>query len=287
MHKSELFKQTIEANVAQALAEDLGGTPGRDVTAELIPKDTQAKAEVISREAAVLCGQPWVEQVFYQLDPNVKLHWFKSEGETIKENEIFLSLEGNARSLLTGERSALNFLQTLSATATLTAEYVNHLKGTQCQLLDTRKTLPGLRLAQKYAVKVGGGINHRLGLYDAFLIKENHIATCGGITAAINKARQLAPHLKLEIEVENLNELDEALAAKADVIMLDNFSTHDLIKAVELRNKTCSEILLEASGNLTIVQLKSVAQTGVDFISTGALTKNVTAIDLSLRLELL
>jgi len=270
----------IRESVRSALAEDLGSG---DVTAQLIPETQQARARVISREAGCFCGRPWVEEVFRQLDPRVKIHWHITDGDTIQPNECLFELTGPARSLLSGERTALNFVQTLSGTASISADYAQRLAGTGVQLLDTRKTLPGLRRAQKYAVTCGGCGNHRMGLYDAFLIKENHIAACGSITAAVGRARELAPELPLEVEVENLAQLDEALVAGANRIMLDNFSLPELRQAVA-QNR--GRARLEASGNVTDANLTKLAATGVDYISIGALTKHCRALDLSMSLSI-
>ena len=270
----------IQDSVRAALAEDLGEG---DVTAQLIPESQQARARVISREAGCFCGRPWVEEVFRQLDPRVAIHWHIADGDTIQPNDCLFELSGPARSLLSGERTALNFVQTLSGTASVSAYYAQRLAGTGTQLLDTRKTLPGLRRAQKYAVACGGCANHRFGLYDAFLIKENHIAACGSITAAVLQARQLAPELPLEVEVETLKQLDEALATGAERIMLDNFSEADLHRAVA-QNR--GRARLEASGNVTDAQLANLAATGVDYISVGALTKHCRALDLSMKLSI-
>ena len=228
----------------------------------------------------VLAGQPWVNALIQAYDPSVQVTWLKNDGERVAPNEVFLKLAGSARSLLTVERPALNFVQTLSAVATKTAEYAAQLDGLQTKLLDTRKTLPGLRIAQKYAVAVGGGQNHRLGLFDAFLIKENHIMAAGGIAQAVAKARSIAPGKPVEVEVETWDELDQALAAQADIVMLDNFSQQQMIDAVKHAAGRCK---LEASGNITIANLREVASTGVDYISMGALTKDLKAVDLSMR----
>lgn len=272
-----LLTQAIQQNILLALSEDIGDG---DITAQLIPASHQGQARVITREPMVLAGQPWVNALFQQLDPSVNIEWLAQEGDYLAANTPFLMLSGNARSLLTGERPALNFIQTLSGTATKVRELVGLLQGTQTQLLDTRKTLPCLRIAQKYAVGVGGGKNHRLGLFDAFLIKENHIMAAGSISAAIQQARVIAPNKPVEVEVETFAELDEALTANADIIMLDNFSNDDMRQAVK---HTAGRAKLEASGNITKTNLREVAQTGVDYISMGALTKDVTAIDLSMR----
>lgn len=275
---SSQLQEAITQSVELALKEDVGEG---DITAQLIPESEQAKAKVITREAAIFCGKAWVEEVFKQLDPKVAITWHVQDGDAVTPNSVLFELEGKARSLLTGERSALNFVQTLSAVATTTHHYVQQVAHTNVNILDTRKTIPGLRLAQKYAVSVGGGMNHRIGLYDAFLIKENHIAAAGGIENAISQAHQIAPGKKVEVEVESLDELHQALAAGADIIMLDNFSREDMITAVAINN---GKAKLEASGNITNETLVSTAETGVDFISIGALTKHVRAVDLSMRL---
>ncbi|APE31430.1 nicotinate-nucleotide diphosphorylase (carboxylating) [Halomonas aestuarii] len=278
MHYQDALAEEIRDSAARLLAEDVG--PG-DITAELIPEKQMARARVITREPAVLCGVAWVDELFRRLDTRVSLHWQAADGDRLEAGQAFLELEGPARSLLTGERAALNLLQTLSATATRTRHYADLLEGTGVRLLDTRKTLPGLRLAQKYAVTCGGGHNHRIGLYDAFLIKENHIAACGGIEAAVREARDIARDLPVEVEVETFEELDLALAAGADVIMLDNFSLDDMREAVR-RNQ--GRATLEASGNVDEHTLRAIAETGVDCISSGALTKDLKAIDLSMRM---
>ncbi|WIF68627.1 carboxylating nicotinate-nucleotide diphosphorylase [Metapseudomonas otitidis] len=270
----------IEANVRRALTEDIGSG---DITAQLIPEERLAHATVITREAAVIAGTAWVDAVFRQLDPRVAVHWQVADGDRVQPNQALFHLEGPARALLSGERSALNFLQCLSGVATRVAHYVDLVKGTSVKLLDTRKTLPGLRLAQKYAVTCGGGHNHRIGLYDAFLIKENHIAACGGITQAINAARRIAPGKPVEVEVENLDELQQALDAGADIIMLDELSLDDMRTAVTL---TAGRAKLEASGGINDTTLRTIAETGVDYISIGTLTKDVRAVDLSMRLSL-
>lgn len=270
----------ITANVRTALAEDIGSG---DITAQLIPEERIARARVITREAATLCGTAWVDEVFRQLDPRVQVTWHVADGERVMQDQTLFSLEGPARALLSGERSALNFLQLLSGIATRCHEYADLVEGTAVKLLDTRKTLPGLRLAQKYAVTCGGCHNHRIGLYDAFLIKENHIAACGGITQAVASARQIAPGRPVEVEVENLDELREALAAGADIIMLDELDHDDMRTAVAL---TAGRAKLEASGGINRDTLRSYAETGVDYISIGTLTKDVKAIDLSMRLSL-
>lgn len=272
-----LLEQSIQLNVQQALQEDLGDG---DITAMLTPEHEQASATVLSREDMILAGQPWVNALIQRFDPSIHVTWLKHDGEKVLANETFLKLQGKARSLLSIERAALNFIQTLSAVATKTAHYVQQLDGLNTQLLDTRKTLPGLRIAQKYAVAIGGGRNHRLGLFDAFLIKENHIMAAGGIAQAIQQARQIAPNKPVEVEVETWDELDQALAAQADIVMLDNFSQQQMIDAVKYVAGRCK---LEASGNITIDNLRLVASSGVDYISMGVLTKDVTAVDLSMR----
>ncbi len=272
-----LLEQSIQINIQQALQEDIGDG---DITALLTPEDEQATATIISREDMILAGQPWVNALIQAYDANVQVNWLKNDGDRVAANEAFLKLSGSARSLLTVERPALNFVQTLSAVATKTAAYVQQLEGLNTKLLDTRKTLPGLRIAQKYAVTVGGGHNHRLGLFDAFLIKENHIMAAGGITQAIAKAHAIAPGKPVEVEVETWDELNQALEAKADIVMLDNFSQQQMIEAVKHVAGRCK---LEASGNITIENLREVASTGVDYISMGVLTKDVKAVDLSMR----
>ncbi len=272
-----LLEQSIQINIQQALQEDIGDG---DITALLTPEDEQATATIISREDMILAGQPWVNALIQAFDPTVEVIWLKNDGDHIAANEAFLKLTGSARSLLTVERPALNFVQTLSAVATKTASYVKELDGLHTKLLDTRKTIPGLRIAQKYAVAIGGGQNHRLGLFDAFLIKENHIMAAGGIAQAIAKAHSIAPGKPVEVEVETWDELNQALDAKADIVMLDNFSQQEMIDAVKHVAGRCK---LEASGNITIANLREVASTGVDYISMGVLTKDVKAVDLSMR----
>jgi nicotinate-nucleotide pyrophosphorylase (carboxylating) len=274
----EQIRNDIQQQVAFALKEDIGSG---DITAELIPETQQAKARVITREAGVLCGQAWVDEVYRQLDPQVKIQWQVKDGETVTANQVLFTLQGSARSLLTGERTALNFLQTLSGTATLSRQYADLVKHSQLKILDTRKTLPGLRSAQKYSVSCGGCDNHRIGLYDAFLIKENHIAACGSIAAAVKTARQNHPELKVEVEVENIDEFQQAQMAGADIIMLDNFTLPLIEEAVKHRNNTTK---IEVSGGLGKEDIQRLAQTGVDFISIGALTKNCKALDLSFRI---
>ncbi len=273
----QLLEQSIQLNIQQALQEDIGDG---DITALLTPEDEQATATIISREDMILAGQPWVNALIAAFDSSVQITWLKNDGDLVRANETIFKLSGSARSLLTVERPALNFVQTLSAVATKTAEYVKQLDGLNTKLLDTRKTLPGLRIAQKYAVAVGGGQNHRLGLFDAFLIKENHIMAAGGIAQAIAKAHQIAPGKPVEVEVETWAELDQALEAQADIVMLDNFSQQQMIDAVKHVAGRCK---LEASGNITIANLREVATTGVDYISMGVLTKDVKAVDLSMR----
>ncbi len=276
--KPEMIDAALAANVASALVEDIGNG---DISAALIPHDKQAMARIITREDMVMAGMPWVEATFLSVDRELELHWQMKEGQVVPAGTELLRISGRARSLLTAERSALNFLQTLSATATHTHALVQMLAGTKARLLDTRKTLPGLRIAQKYAVRVGGGMNHRLGLYDAFLIKENHIMAAGSIAAAINAARAYASDRLVEVEVENLDELALAIAAKADRIMLDNFSLEDMRTAVGLAD---GGIPLEASGNVNHETIRGIAETGVDYISLGTITKDIRAIDLSMRL---
>lgn len=277
MIPSQLLTQSIALNVQQALAEDIGE---RDITALLIPAQQQARAKILTREPMVLAGRPWVDAIFQAIDPHVTVHWLYPEGAVLRANDTFLELSGPARSLLTGERAALNFIQTLSGVATRVHAYVALLDGLPTRLLDTRKTLPGLRIAQKYAVTVGGGHNHRLGLFDAFLIKENHIMAAGGIAQAIAEARRIAADKPVEVEVENFDELTQALAGGADIVMLDNFSNDDMRQAVQ---DVAGRCLLEASGNITATNLRSVAETGVNFISMGTLTKDLQSIDLSMR----
>ncbi|HTR00073.1 MAG TPA: carboxylating nicotinate-nucleotide diphosphorylase, partial [Candidatus Acidoferrum sp.] len=266
----------LAATVANALREDIGSG---DITAQLVPADAMASARVICRESAVICGRPWVDEVFRQLDPTCRVEWAVQEGAIVAANAVIFTVHGSARTLLTGERNALNFLQTLSGVATTARHYADLVKHTKLQILDTRKTIPGLRLAQKYAVKCGGCHNLRLGLYDAYLIKENHIAACGGITRAVTTARRLHPDRKVEVEVETMAEFDEALAAGADIVMLDNFSLELISQAVQ-RNR--GRAMLEASGGFDQDSLVAVAATGVDYISVGALTKHVRAVDFSM-----
>ena len=279
----EKLRTDIRATVALALEEDIGSG---DRTAELIPASAIVDATIITREAMTLAGCPWVNEVFAQLDPSVELDWLIDDGATAEADAIICRLKGPARPVLTGERTALNFLQTLSATATLTTDCVRAVSGTACQILDTRKTLPGLRLAQKYAVRCGGGSNHRIGLFDAILIKENHIESAGGISAAIALCRKLHPTLPIEIEVESIEELRVALAAKPERLLLDNFSLNMLRDAVAVnRTEGRPPAGLEASGGLSLDDIRDVAESGVDFISVGALTKNIKAIDFSMRFQ--
>lgn len=277
LHLSDLTAY-IEQSVRHALAEDVGSG---DITAQLIPEGRRAEARIITRESAVVSGVAWVNEVFRQLDTRVNLRWLVADGDQVTPDQILFYLEGPARALLTGERTALNFLQTLSGVATRCRYYANLVEDTSVKLLDTRKTIPGLRLAQKYAVTCGGCHNHRIGLYDAFLIKENHIAACGGIHAAVAAARKIAPGKPIEVEVENLEELNQALDAAVDIIMLDELSLNDMRTAVSI---TAGRAKLEASGGVNEANLRQIADTGVDYISIGALTKHVQAVDLSMRL---
>jgi len=264
--------------VARALQEDIGHG---DITALLIPAEKEAQAVVICRDQAVICGRPWVDEVFRQLDPNTSIEWHIEEGDEVSPNQRLFTLSGNARVLLTGERAALNFLQTLSATATLARQYAALAINSDVRILDTRKTIPGLRLAQKYAVTVGGCDNHRMGLHDAFLIKENHIAACGGIDQAVAQARKIAADKIVEVEVESLDELKQALTAKADVVMLDNFSTEDI---AGLKDMDFGETKIEVSGNITGETVQQYISSAVNYISSGSLTKHIRAVDLSMRL---
>ncbi len=270
----------LAAQVRAALAEDVGGG---DLTAALVPAGQRAQATLTSREAAVLCGRPWFEQVFRELDSGITVAWQAAEGERLAARSTVCTLEGPARPLLTGERTALNFLQTLSATATAARRYVEAVAGTPVQILDTRKTIPGLRLAQKYAVRVGGAGNHRIGLWDAILVKENHIVAAGSIAAAVQTARRTSPGVLLEVEVETVEQAAEAFATGADRLLLDNFPLARLRAAVQLRDARAPRTGLEASGGITFDNIREIAATGVDFISIGDITKNVHAVDLSLR----
>ncbi|MBB1406043.1 MULTISPECIES: carboxylating nicotinate-nucleotide diphosphorylase [unclassified Pseudoalteromonas] len=270
--------------VTLALGEDLNyqSAENGDITAQLIPANEQANAKVITREDCIFCGKDLIIEVFKQVDPSVVVNVLVNDGDAVKANSTLFTATGSARAILTAERTALNFVQTLSGTATTTAHYVKELAGTKTQLLDTRKTIPGLRILQKYAVKCGGGANHRIGLYDAFLIKENHIAACGGINKAVAQAKQNQPNKPIEVEVESLVDLKQALDAGADIIMLDNFNVEQIKQAVVVTNKRAK---LEVSGNMTLQTLKTYSQAGVDFISSGALTKNLQSIDLSMRFD--
>jgi nicotinate-nucleotide pyrophosphorylase (carboxylating) len=275
------LQDSIELQVTTALREDIGSG---DLTAALIPADRQGHATVITREAMLLCGQPWVDAVFRHIDPKVRVEWRSQEGMPAEPSQTLFSIEGPARALLTGERTALNFLQTLSATATVTRRYVDTIKGTNAVIVDTRKTLPGLRLAQKYAVKIGGGANHRVGLYDGVLIKENHIMAAGGVKQALSHAQRQTPvGVPIEIEVETLDQLREALDAGAKMILLDNFDLERMTQAVRMN---VGRAKLEASGGVNLASVRAIAETGVDRISIGALTKDIKAIDLSMRFSM-
>jgi len=271
------LQSVILEDVRRALAEDIGSG---DITAELIPESAHSTATVICREAAIISGIDWANEVFHQLDPAIRVDWLVADGDMVSKDQLLCTLNGPSRALLTGERTALNFLQTLSATATLARQYAEAVEGTGAKVLDTRKTIPGLRRAQKYAVTCGGCHNHRVGLYDAYLIKENHIAAAGSITAAVTTARSLNPEAKLEVEVETMEEVREALSCRADILLLDNFSLEMLREAVALNN---GQAKLEASGGVTLASIRNIAETGVDYISTGELTKHVRAVDLSMR----
>jgi len=271
-----ILPEVIQSEVRRALSEDIGKG---DITAALIPRDSGSTAQLIAREQAILCGCTWFDEVFMQLDPSTQINWFANDADRIVPDQILCEINGPSRTLLTGERTAINFLQTLSGTATTVAEYVAIIKDLDTQLLDTRKTIPGLRLAQKYAVRCGGGVNHRIGLYDAYLIKENHILAKGSIRNAVLEAREQG--LPVEVEVEDLPELEEALAAGTDSVLLDNFSLEDLRAAVKINQGRCK---LEASGNIDKDNLRAIAETGVDAISIGALTKHIQAIDFSMRI---
>ncbi|MCF2898813.1 nicotinate-nucleotide diphosphorylase (carboxylating) [Pseudoalteromonas sp. S4389] len=274
----------ISQLVKLALDEDLNyqSAGDGDITAQLIPENEQANAKVITREDCVFCGKEIILEVFNQVDPTVKVDVLVNDGDKVAANATLFTASGSARAILTAERTALNFVQTLSGTATTTARYVKELEGTTTQLLDTRKTIPGLRALQKYAVKCGGGANHRIGLFDAFLIKENHIAACGGIDKAVAQAKSNHPTKPVEVEVESLNELEQAITAGADIIMLDNFTVEQIQQAVTITDKRAK---LEVSGNMTLETLKTYSQAGIDFISSGALTKNLQSIDLSMRFD--
>ncbi|HEX7914275.1 carboxylating nicotinate-nucleotide diphosphorylase [Rudaea sp.] len=270
----------VAQDVARALAEDFGNG---DATADLLPAAATASATVITRENAVLCGTAWFDACFRARDASVTIEWQAHDGDRVAANATLCTLRGNARALVGAERSALNFLQTLSGTATVAAQYADAVRGTRTRILDTRKTLPGLRYAQKYAVRCGGATNHRIGLFDAILIKENHIAAAGSLAAAVAAARKAHPNLLLEVEVENFDELDQALAAKVDRIMLDEFSADDMRRAVA---HVAGRVALEVSGSVTLERVRSIAETGVDFISVGSLTKHVRAVDLSMRVRM-
>ncbi|MBV1840256.1 carboxylating nicotinate-nucleotide diphosphorylase [Photobacterium ganghwense] len=274
----------ITRMVADTLREDLGGEvdPSRDITANLIPVDSQGEATIITREHGIFCGQLWADEVFKQLGGEVDITWHVQDGDKVEPNQTLCTLRGPSRILLTGERNAMNFIQTLSGCATTVAAYAKQLEGTGCRLLDTRKTIPGLRSALKYAVTCGGGFNHRIGVFDAYLIKENHIIACGGIRQAIETAKQLAPGKPVEVETESLDELQQAINAGADIIMLDNFTTDMMRDAVKLN---AGRAALENSGNITLDTIREYAETGVDYISVGALTKHLKALDLSMRFK--
>jgi nicotinate-nucleotide pyrophosphorylase (carboxylating) len=277
------MSQTIPVDIAQlvsfCLQEDVGLG---DITAELIPADKTISAKLISRDNGIFCGRPWADEVFQQVDSSLTVNWNIEEGSELSPDQTLVQIVGPARSILTAERTVLNFLQTLSAVSTISQHYASMVRHTSVKLLDTRKTLPSLRSAQKYAVRVGGCFNHRMGLFDAFLIKENHIAACGGIDAAVSKAKALYPNKPVEIEVQNLNELELAISAQADIVMLDNFECSNILKAVKLND---GRLELEASGGIDADVLVTIAETGVDYISLGALTKNCQATDLSLLIE--
>jgi nicotinate-nucleotide pyrophosphorylase (carboxylating) len=277
---AKIIAEDIPKSVARALEEDIGTG---DISAQLIDANKQATGTVISREKAVICGRPWVDEVFKQLDPRVIIDWHITEGDWVTENQSLFSVSGNARVLLSAERCALNFLQTLSGTATTARQYASLANDSQIKILDTRKTIPGLRLAQKYAIDIGGCSNHRIGLYDAFLIKENHIIACGGIAQAVHRAKEIAPQKDIEVEVESLVELQQAVEAGAHRVMLDNF-TRDQILQIETFDLGNTKI--EVSGNITEHSLSQYFDTPIDFISSGSLTKHVHAIDLSMRLSL-
>jgi nicotinate-nucleotide pyrophosphorylase (carboxylating) len=272
----------LESQVAAALREDIGSG---DVTARLVPATQQVRGRVITREDAVLCGRPWVDETFRSLDRGIRLTWRTTDGERILADRVIFEIEGPAPAILTGERTALNFLQLLSATATAARRFVDAIAGTGCTILDTRKTLPGLRTAQKYAVRCGGAQNHRIGLYDMVLIKENHIAAAGSLSIAVAAAKRTAPGLPVEVEVESLAEFEEALAARPDIIMLDEFSQADMRTAVALNRRQASPVKIEASGSVSLETVRAIAETGVDYISVGGITKHARAVDLSMRLE--
>lgn len=280
VEETSQLQEAVLINSAAALSEDIGSG---DLTASLLPADLRAHARVICREDAVLCGSAWFAACFHALDTRAVIHWHAEDGDAIRTDQLLCEIEGNARALLSAERPALNFLQTLSGTATVTRRYADEIKGTGAVVMDTRKTLPGLRLAQKYAVRVGGGTNQRTGLYDGILIKENHIVAAGGVTQVLQKAFALHAGVPIQIEVETLDELQEALETGAELVLLDNFSIGKMREAVEL---TGDRAVLEASGNITLDNIREVAQTGVQRISIGSLTKHVRAVDLSMRVEI-
>jgi nicotinate-nucleotide pyrophosphorylase (carboxylating) len=272
----------LPRHVRRALEEDVGGG---DLTAALIPASTDGWAAVITREGAIICGVPYVDGTFAQLDPKVQIHWKIPEGAPVEANQTLFEIQGPARSLLTGERTALNFLQLLSGTATAAHAFAQRLKGTACRLLDTRKTIPGLRTAQKYAVRVGGGYNHRIGLFDGILIKENHIMAAGSVARAVAAAKSSGTKVPVEVEVESLEELEQAIAARADIALLDDFSLEDMAEAVIVNRRASHPLKLEASGGVTLETIRAIADTGVDYVSVGSITKHVRAIDLSMRFD--
>lgn len=272
----------LPRQVADALNEDLGTG---DVTAELVPPQQRVKGRVITREAAVFCGRPWVAEIFKRLDPEVRIAWHVDDGDRIAPDQVLFEIEGLARPILTGERTALNFVQLLSATATAARAYADAVAGTGCVIIDTRKTIPGLRTAQKYAVSCGGAQNHRMGLFDQVLIKENHIAAAGSLGAAIAAGRRAGGSRRIEVEVETLAEFEEALNAAPDIVMLDEFSLEDMRRAVAINNARGRPVELEASGSVTLENVRTIAETGVDYISIGSITKHIRAVDLSMRLE--
>jgi nicotinate-nucleotide pyrophosphorylase (carboxylating) len=274
--------EDLESQVATALREDVGTG---DVTAELVPRTQKVRGRVITREDGILSGHPWVDETFRQLDPDIRLTWHAADGDRITADSVIFEIEGPARAVLTGERTALNFMQLLSATATVARRFVDAVAGTGCVILDTRKTLPGLRTAQKYAVRCGGAQNHRIGLYDMVLIKENHIAAAGSLSGAIASARRASPPVPVEVEVESLTEFQEALAARPDIILLDEFSRPDMIEAVAINRAQGRPVKIEASGSVSLETVRAIATTGVDYISVGSITKHVRAVDLSMRLE--
>ncbi|PSW44047.1 carboxylating nicotinate-nucleotide diphosphorylase [Photobacterium leiognathi] len=280
----QLLPLEITRTVADTLREDLGGEidPNLDITAGLIPADSQGVATIITREHGVFCGKMWADEVFKQLGGEVTIEWHVEDGDIVEPNQTLCTLSGPSRILLTGERNAMNFIQTLSGCATLTEQYVKQLEGTNTRLLDTRKTIPGLRSALKYAVTCGGGFNHRIGVFDAYLIKENHIIACGGIKQAISAAKKLNPNKPVEVETESLDELKQAIKAGADIVMLDNFTLAMMREAVAFN---AGRVALENSGDITLSNIRECAETGVDYISVGALTKHVKAMDLSMRFK--